>query len=78
MGTINKTVEEENQVREDSNGIILESEKFHGPLAGRLITLEDQYQLLVELEQELMDIRRRGNIITHEKTVKVVNTETLS
>ena len=25
-----------------------------------------------------MDIRNRGNIITHEKTVKVANTETLS
>ena len=25
-----------------------------------------------------MDIRRRGNIITHEKTVKIANTETLS
>ena len=50
----------------------------HGPLAGRLVTLDDQYQLLAELEQELMDIRKRGNIITHEKTVKVANTETLS
>ena len=25
-----------------------------------------------------MDIRRRGNIIAHEKTVKIANTETLS
>ena len=60
------------------NRIILESEKVHGPLSGRLVTLDDQYQLLAELEQELMDIRKRGNIITHEKRVKVANTETIS
>ena len=75
---IDKAGEEETQVREDLNHIILERENEHGPLAGRLVTLDDQYQLLAELEQELMDIRKRGNIITHEKRVKVVNTETIS
>ena len=60
------------------NRIILESENEHGPLAGRLVPLDDQYQLLAELEQELMDIRERGNKITHEKRVKVANTETIS
>ena len=75
---IDKAGEEETQVREDLNRIILESENEHGPLAERLVTLDDQYQVLAELEQELMDIRNRGNIITHEKTVKVANTETLS
>ena len=53
-------------------------EKVYGPLSERLVTLDDQYQLLAELEQELMDIRKRGNIITHEKRVKVANTETIS
>ena len=66
--TINKAGEEENQVREDLNHIILESEKVHGPLSERLVTLDDQYQLLAELERELMDIRKRGNIITQEKS----------
>ena len=68
---IDKAGEEETQVREELNRIILESEKEHGPLAGRLVTLDDQYQLLAELEQELMDIRNRGNIMNHDKTVKV-------
>ena len=75
---IDKAGEEENQVREDLNHIILESEKVHGPLSERLVNLDDQYQLLAKLERELMDIRKRGNIITHEKRVKVVNTETIS
>ena len=75
---IDKAGEEETQVREELNCIILESEKELGPLAGRLVTLDDQYQHLAELEQELMDIRKRGNIITHEKRVKVENTETIS
>ena len=48
--TIDKAWEEENQVREHLNHIILKSEKVHGPLAERLVTLEDQYQLLAELE----------------------------
>ena len=78
VDAIDKAGEEETQVREDLNCIILESENEHGPLAGRLVTLDDQYQLLAELEQELMDIRKRGNIITHEKRVKVANTETIS
>ena len=75
---IDKAGEEETQVREDLNRIILESEKEHGPLAERLVTLDEQYQVLADLELELMDIRRRGNIIAHEKTVKIANTETLS
>ena len=75
---IDKVGEEETQVWEDLNRIILERERVHRPLAERLVTLDDQYQLLVELEQELMDIRKRGNIITHEKRIKVANTETIS
>ena len=76
--TINKTEEEEKQVREELNHVILESEKVHGPLAERLVTLEDQYQLLAELERELMDIRSKGNIVTHKKRVMVADTETIS
>ena len=75
---IEKAGEEENQVREELNHIIIESEKEHGSLADRLVTLDEQYQVLADLELELMDIRRRGNIIAHEKTVKIANTETLS
>ena len=49
VDAIDKASEEETQVREELNRIILESEKEHGPLAGRLVTLDDQYQLLAEL-----------------------------
>ena len=36
-------------------------------MAERLVTLEDQYKLLTNLEQELMDIKTKGNIIAYEK-----------
>ena len=43
-------------------------------MAERLVTLEDQYKFLTNLEQELMDIRKKGNIIAYEKGVKAENT----
>ena len=64
---IEKAGEEENQVREELNHFIIESEKEHGPLADMLFTLDEQYQVLAELELQLLDIRRRNNIITHER-----------
>ena len=70
--------EEEAQIRKELNQFIIEAEKEHGSLADKLVTLDERYQALAELELELMDIRRRKNIIVHEKTVKIVNTETLS
>ena len=59
--------EEECKIRNELNDVILKGEKEHGPLAERLVTLEDQYKLLTELEQELMDIKVKGNIIAYEK-----------
>ena len=29
--------------------------------------LEEQYKIFIDLNQELMDIKEKGNIITHEK-----------
>ena len=75
---IEKVGEEETQVREELNPFIIEAEKEHGPLADKLVTLDEKYQVLADLELELMDIRRGGNIIAHERTVKIANTETLS
>ena len=75
---IEKVGEEETKVREELNQFIIEAEKEHGPLADKLVTLDEKYQVLADLELVLMDIRRRGNIITHEKTAKIVNTKTLS
>ena len=59
--------EEESKIRNELSNIILKGEKEHGPLAERLVTLEDQYKFLTNLEQELMDIRKKGNIIAYEK-----------
>ena len=47
---IEKAGEEENQVREELNQIIIEGEKEHGPLADRLVTLDEKYQVLADLE----------------------------
>ena len=47
--------------------IILRGEKEHGPLAERLVTLEDQYKILTDLELELINIMEKGNIIAYEK-----------
>ena len=70
--------EEETQVKEELNCIILEGDKEHGPLAERLVTLDDQYKFLTKLEQELMDIRKKGNIITYEKGGNIENTRHIS
>ena len=57
---------------------MVEAKKEHGSLEDKLVTLDEKYQALASLELELMDIRRRGNIIAYEKTVKITSTETLS
>ena len=48
---------------------ILGEEKEYGPLAERLVMLEEQYKLFTDLNQELMDIKEKGNIITYEKRI---------
>ena len=65
--TIEKIEEEESQIRDDVNQMILESEKEHGALAQRLVNIDDLYNLLAELERDLMDLRRHGNITPHER-----------
>ena len=59
MDSIVRVGEEETQVKEELNHIILEGEKEHGPLAERLVTLDDQYKFLTKLEHKLMDIRKK-------------------
>ena len=76
--TIAKVTEEENQVREGLKQFIIEAKQEHGSLEDRLVTLDERYQALASLEIELMGIRRRKNIIAHEKTVKIASTENLS
>ena len=76
--TIEKTEEEEAQIRDEVNHIILESEKVHGALAQRLVNIDDLYQLLAELEQDLMDMRRHGNTASHERRARITDPETIS
>ena len=64
---------EESEIKNELNNINLKGDKEHGPLAERLVTLEDQYKFLTNLEQELMDIRKKGNIIAYEKGGKAEN-----
>ena len=40
--------------------------------------MDKKYNKLAGLELELMDIRKRKNIIAYEKSVKIASTETLS
>ena len=76
--TITKLNEEETQIREKLNQFITTSKQEHGgSLEERLVTLDERYQELASLELELMDIGRRKNIITYEKSVKIACTETL-
>ena len=46
VDSIVRVEEEETQVKEELNRIILEGDKEHGPLAERLVTLDDQYNLI--------------------------------
>ena len=59
--------EEESKLKNELSNTILGEEKEYGPLAERLVMLEEQYKLFTDLNQELMDIKEKGNIITHEK-----------
>ena len=59
--------EEECRIRNELSDIILRGEREHGPLAERLAMLEDQYKILIDLEQELINIMEKGNIIAYEK-----------
>ena len=69
---------EETEIKKELNSIILEGDKENGPLAERLVTLDDQYKFLTNLEQELMDIRKKGNIMSYEKGGNVENTTNIS
>ena len=69
---------EESNIKNELNDVILKGDKEHGPLAERLVTLDDQYKFLTNLEQELMDIRKKGNIISYEKGGNVENTTNIS
>ena len=54
-------------MRESLNQSIVKAKQEHGSLEDKLVTLDEKYQALADLELELMDIRRRGNMIVYEK-----------
>ena len=63
--------EEEKQARAGLSNYVTESQEAHTPLADKLAALNKTYTLLTDLELELFDIRKRGNIIAYEKRAKV-------
>ena len=60
---------EESQLKNELSNKILREE--YEPLTERLIKLEEQYKVFTELNQELMDVKETGDIITHEKGARV-------
>ena len=48
--TIAKVTKEETRVREELNRFTIEAEKEHGPLATNLVTLDEKYKVLADLE----------------------------
>ena len=73
--TIEKTEEEETQIRNEVNEMLHESEKEHGALAQRLVNIDDLYHLLTELEQDLMDLRRQGDWTSPERRTRFAESE---
>ena len=59
--------EEESELKNELSNTILREE--YEPLTERLVKLEEQYKVFSELNQELMDIKETGDIITHEKGI---------
>ena len=76
---IEKLNVEERQIKEKVIQYTAACQQEHGgPLPERLVTLDEKYNELAGLELELMDIRKKKNIIAYEKSVKIASTETLS
>ena len=73
-----KASEEEKQTKLELNNYEAENEEAHGPLADKVAKLDKIYTTLVDLELELDDIRKKGNIIAYEKKARVPEDDTLS
>ena len=58
--------------------MIHESENEHGALAQRLVNYDDLQHLIAELEGDLKDMRRHGNIRPHERRTKFAEPEATS
>ena len=58
--------------------MLQESKKEHGALAQRLVDIDNLYQLLAELEQDLVDLRRQGNRTPSERKTRLAESETPS
>ena len=53
----------------------MEAERKNGHLEEKLAILDEKYQTLASLEMELMDIKKKGNIITYEIAVNSESNE---
>ena len=58
--------------------MLQESKKEHGALSQRLVDIDNLYQILAELEQDLMDLRKQGNRTSPERRTRFAKSEALS
>ena len=61
-----KASEEERQANLELNNCEAEYEEVHGLLADKMARLNKTYITLVDLELDLDDIRKEGNIISYD------------
>ena len=66
---------EEANIRDEVHQMLQESKKEHGALAQRLVNIDNLYQLLAELEQDLVDLRRQGNRTPSERKARFAESE---
>ena len=68
---------EEAKIREDIHKMIVKSEVEHGNLSKRLIDIDQSDKTLVELEQDLLNLRRNGRKAP-DRRIRIVEPETPS
>ena len=66
---------EETKIRNEVHQMLQKSKKEHGELAQRLVNIDNLYQLLAELERDLVDLRRQGNKTPSERKTRCAESE---
>ena len=72
-----KASEEEEQAKLDLDSYETEHEAVHGPLVDKITRVNEAYTTLVDLQLDLNNIRKEGNIITYERKIGIPNNDTL-
>ena len=72
-----KASEEEEQATLDLDNWEAENEAVHGPLVDKITRVNEAYTTLVDLQLDLNNIRKEGNIITYEGKIGIPDNDTL-